>query len=69
MYVRGGSRSGMSCGMSLHTMGIDHRSHIQKCSTEIDVLMTAIEMKVGDDNTAGPSRLEYYQHQTALQQT
>ena len=24
-----------------------------------------MEMEVGDDNTAGPSRLEYYQHQTA----
>jgi len=24
-----------------------------------------MEMEVGDDNTVGPSRLEYYQHQTA----
>ena len=41
MYVRDGSRSGMSHGMSSHTIGTGHSSHIQICSTQTDVLTTA----------------------------
>jgi len=70
MYICGGSRSGMSRGMLLHTTGIGI-GHM--CVTQSDTLDSdrgrrrsfAMEMEVGDDGTAGPSRLGYYKHQTA----
>ena len=68
MYVRGGSRSGMSRGMSLHTIGIGHAPYEiiygdtfryaqlrEMCGRR----SLAMEMEVGDDGTAGPSRLGY----------
>jgi len=80
MYVRacvrtwrGGSRSGMSRGMSLHTTCADV-GHTGQGLTHSDTLNSdldrgrrslTMEMKVGDDVAAGPwSRLGYYKHLT-----
>ena len=65
MYVHGGSRSGMSHGMSLHTtgIGIGYMCVTQSdtfrwiCLTQIDRgrrRSLAMEMEVGDDGAAGP---------------
>ena len=65
-YVRGGSRSGMSRGMSLHTTGIgigyimcvtQSDAFRWMCLTQIDRgqrRSLAMEMEVGDDGAAGP---------------
>jgi len=73
MSLCGGSRSGMSHGMSLHTIGIGHVCIAQSVSSDmldsdIDLRQRCslmMEMEVGDDGTAGALRLGYYKHQTA----
>ena len=72
-YVRGGSRSGMSRGMSLHTIDVGHTrglTHSDTLDSDIDRRRRrslTMEMKVGDDVAAGPSRLGHYKHLTAYQ--
>ena len=58
MYVRGGPRSEMSCGMSLHTVsiGIGHMSDIM-CGRRRSL---AMEMELGV--AAGPLRPVYYNY-------
>ena len=65
MYVHGGSRSGMSRGMSLHTIDVGHTqglTHSDTVDTDIDRGRRSLtmEMKVGDNVAAWPLRLGYY---------
>ena len=70
-YVRGGSRSGISHGMSLHTIDRGHiqgLTHSDTLNSDIDhgrQRSLTMEMEVGDDVEVGPSWLGYYKHQTA----
>jgi len=56
-------------GLGMYRPYVHHTVwHIQIRSTQIDCgrwHSLAIEMEVGDDGTAWPSRLGYYKHQTA----
>ena len=58
----------MSRGMSLHTIDVGHTrglTHSDTLDSDIDRRRRrslTMEMKVGDDVAAGPSRLGHYKH-------